>query len=89
MALVIKGKHAYNFKNKENQQISGIQLHCLQQHPSPTEGYLVEVLSIVWTKPIYPMAEQLPLESVITPIYNKYGKIEDIVLVSKPGDEKK
>ena len=40
-------------------------------------------------KPIYPMAIGFPFGAVVTPIYNKYGKVDDFILKSVPGDEAK
>lgn len=88
MAFILKGRHDYNFKSKDGNQVSGCQLHLIQQNAT-SEGFLVEQVSIPVTKPAYTIAVQLPFESVITLVYNKYGKVDDILLVGKPGDEKK
>lgn len=87
MALKIMGKKYYDFTNTEKQRFTGLKLHCIQECASPTEGYLVEVVSIGSNKPIYSQVDAFPFGTVITPVYNRYGKIEDIILKSLPGDD--
>ena len=74
MAFIITGKHMYDFTNDKNQRFTGVKLHCLQELSSPTEGQL---------------AIGFPFGAVVTPIYNKYGKVDDFILKSVPGDEAK
>lgn len=88
MALVITGKHIYDFTNDKGQRFSGIKLHCVQELPSPTEGRLTEVISIGIDKPAYPMAAGFPFGAVVNPVYNKYGKVDDFILKSLPEDDK-
>lgn len=89
MALRVLGRKHYDYTNEKGQRYTGVKLHCVQVNSTPEEGFLTEVVSVGSSKPIYPVAVSLPFESVITPIYNRFGKIDDIVLVSRPGDEKK
>ncbi|MCI9438646.1 MAG: hypothetical protein HFH85_16090 [Lachnospiraceae bacterium] len=87
MALKIMGKKYYDFTNTEKQRFTGLKLHCIQEFPSPTEGYLVEIVSIGSSKAIYTQVDSFPYGTIITPVYNRYGKIEDVILKSLPGDE--
>ena len=89
MAFIITGRHMYDFTNDKNQRFTGVKLHCLQELSSPTEGQLTEVISVGSDKPIYPMAIGFPFGAVVTPIYNKYGKVNEFILKSVPGDAEK
>lgn len=89
MALKVVGKKYYDFTNKEGQRVQGLKLHCLQEHPTPDEGYLTELVSVGISKPIYSQADSIAFGSIITPVYNRYGSLQDIILVSMPDDKKK
>lgn len=89
MALVLLGKKYYDYTNEKGQRFQGVKLHCIQQNSTPAEGTLTEVVSVGSNKPIYATVESFPFETVITPIYNRYGRVDDIVVVSYPGDGKK
>lgn len=87
MALVVLGKRGYNF-TKDGQTFIGVKLHCREEFPAPDVGYLTEVLSVGDRKSIYHTVLSLPFGAVITPIYDKYGKIQDIIVKSLPEEDK-
>lgn len=87
MALKLVGKKAYDYTNDKGDRYTGIKLHCVQEVASPVEGYLTEVIPVGSTKPIYSQANEFPFGTVFNPVYNRYGKIEDFILKSLPGDK--
>lgn len=89
MALKILGKKYYDFTSKEGQRVQGLKLHCVQDQPSSTEGFLTELISVGFNKPIYTTVDSYPFGTLITPVYNRYGSIEDVILVSLPEGTKK
>lgn len=84
MALIIKGRKNIDFHNKEGEHIQGVKLHCIYQESSPTEGQLCELIFVGINKPIYPTACQFPFGTVITPVYNRNGKVDDFILRELP-----
>lgn len=87
MALKVVGKRYYDFTNDKNQRFTGVKLHCIQEFSTQKEGFLTEVISVGSDKPVYPIADELIFGTVITPVYNRYGRIDDIIVKSLPGDE--
>ena len=87
MALKLVGKKAYDYTNEKVDRYTGIKVHCVQEHASPLEGYLVETISVSSTKPIFSQANEFPFGTVFTPVYDRYGKIQDMILKSLPEDK--
>lgn len=87
MALKLVGKKAYDYTNEKGQNYTGIKMHCVQDRPSETEGYLVETISVGTNKPVFATADDLPFGTIFTPVYDRYGRIQDIMIVSLPGDK--
>lgn len=89
MAYVYLGKKPYKFTNKEDGVVyTGIRMHCIAEVPAPGEGQLTEVFSIGTNKSGFANADSLPFGSIVNPVYNRFGKVDDIIVISRP-DEKK
>lgn len=86
MALKLMGKKYYDYTNDKNQRYTGVKLHCIQELSTPQEGFLTETVSVGSQKPIYYQCDTLPFGSVFTPVYDRYGRIQDIILKSLPED---
>lgn len=90
MALIYLGKKPYTWTNPDTKiTYSGIKMHCMQELPSPGEGYLTDVVKIPVNSAIYPTAESLPFKTVFTPVYDRYGRIADIIVKSYPDENGK
>lgn len=89
MALVLMGKRYYDFTNDKDQNFKGVKLHCIQEFESQQEGTLTEVISVNTRHPIYHVADQLLFGTVFTPVYNRYGRMEDIIVKAEPDVGKK
>lgn len=92
MAFILEGKREMSFTGTDGSQISGVQLHLVQQFSVQSKdisGRLVEKEFVSANKPCYTLAEQIPIGSVITVIYNKRGKVDDLVLVESPSPDSK
>lgn len=79
MALILAGRNESSFKGSDGNQVTGITLHLLEDIPDPVNGTHVERFYIHEKKPGYETAKTIPFGSVITPVYNRYGKVEDII----------
>lgn len=86
MAMILTGKRYYDFENEKKQRFQGLKLHCVQRNMAQDQGYLTELLGVGSSSPIYPLADSLKFGSVITPVYDKYGRVTDIVLVEEQKD---
>lgn len=84
MALVLMGKRYYDFTNDKDQNFKGVKLHCIQEFSTQNEGTLTDVISVNSRSPIYHIADQLEFGTVFTPVYNRYGRMEDIVVKALP-----
>lgn len=83
--MKVVGRRKYQFTNKETgEMIVGVSLHCLENSPDPSEGQLATTLSVVSAKPCYSLALGIPFGSEVTPVYNKYGKVDDILIRDTP-----
>lgn len=80
MALIYIGKHYYDYTNDKGENYKGVHLHCIPEYKSPAEGLLSEVLKVRNISSIYPLADGLKIGSKINPIYDKYGRVADIIL---------
>lgn len=89
MALKLMGKKTYDYTNDKGIRYTGIKLHCIQQYSTPQEGFLTETVSVGTSKPIFPMADGFEFGTIFTPVYDKYGRINDLILVSLPEDKEK
>lgn len=61
---------------------NGVRLHVTEVR-SNVEGFAVDKLNITSTKPRFNEICGIPVGSEIIPIYNKYGKVDDVQSVSK------
>lgn len=92
MAYVLEGKREMSFTGQDGKIISGVQLHLVQQfsvNSADIKGRLVEKEFVSANKPCYALAEQIPIGSIISVVYNKRGKVDDLVLVESPSDNPK
>lgn len=89
MALKLVGKKSYDYTNDKGVRYTGIKLHCVQQHATSQEGFLTEIVSVGTNKPIYSQANEYAFGTIFTPVYDKYGRIQDLILVSLPEDKEK
>lgn len=82
--MKVIGKKRYAIQ-RDGKLYVGISLHCTYPATQDgAEGDLTESFSIGDTKPGYPTALSVALGSEITPSYNKYGKVDDIVVMPDP-----
>lgn len=84
MALVLMGRKFYDFTNDKGQNYKGIKLHCLQEFATPQEGTLTEVVSVSENNPAYAVAVAMPFNCLFTPVYNRYGRIDDLIVRDEP-----
>lgn len=85
MALILVGRSDYQFTTKEGTLITGTMLHCLDNVSADGKGYRVDKFSLSNTKPAYATAQTIPLGAVVTPVYNRYGKVDDIIWKTPEG----
>ncbi|AXH73577.1 MAG: hypothetical protein [Inoviridae sp.] len=90
MALKLVGRHESEFVAKDGSgMIKGINLHCVDTEEDPVHGSRVERLYIHSAKPGYESSKGIPFGSILTPIYNRFGKVEDITWREAPAPAKK
>ena len=76
------GKKTYSVQNNGS-EYRGITCHCVESATPPAVGQLCVVFSVGDTKPGYPMVQSLQVGDDITPVYNRFGKVDDVVLHKK------
>lgn len=81
--MEVVGRRGYEMKNDDG-VYTGVTLHCIEAGPTPESGRLCVKVSIGTRKPGYEKACSVPFGSVITPVYNRFGKTEDIIINSTP-----
>lgn len=81
MALVLVGRVKSDSPSREDpkRRIIGVNLHCIQDVVDPEQGQTVERLYVYETKAGYKKAFTIPFGSFVTPVYNRFGKVEDII----------
>ncbi len=78
----IVGKEKVDYLSKKtNQQVSGVRLHVLQADVR-VEGFAAEGVFISSKYANYDEVANLPLGSEIIIIYNRFGSVQDIQIVS-------
>ncbi len=78
----IVGKEKVDYLSKKtNQQVNGVRLHVLQPD-NKVEGYAAEAVFISSKHASYDAVANLPLGSEIIIIYNRFGSVQDIQIVS-------
>lgn len=90
MAMILKGRQLTKFKAQDGTELKGVNLQLMSQNPVNTEfiqGYTVDTVFVLSSKPTYDQLLDLPIDSIITIIRNKRGKYDDFILVSLPGDK--
>lgn len=81
--MKIVGKQTMSFKSKETGElITGIKLHYSEENDK-VQGLAVGTEFVVEAKDCYNDALSLPLNASVQFIYNKYGKVDGIVLLEK------
>lgn len=81
MALVLVGRTDSDSPSREDptRRIIGVNLHCIDDVADPVVGQRVQRLYVYESKVGYRKAYDIPFGSFITPVYNRWGKIDDII----------
>lgn len=87
--MKVVGRKKYSFASKDGGLVTGVSLHCLEKAADPSEGEVALTLSVSSTKACYGTVLSVPFGSEITPVYNRYGKVDDILLKPNPIAERK
>ena len=73
------GKKTYNCTNN-GAEYRGITCHCIEPAVPPAVGELCVTFSVGDTKPGYSVVLSLQVGDEITPVYNRFGKVDDVVV---------
>ena len=76
------GKKTYDVQNN-GASYHGITCHCVEPATPPAVGQLCVTFSVGDTKPGYPVVQSLQVGDEITPVYNRFGKVDDVVIRRK------
>lgn len=76
------GKKTYSVSNN-GAEYHGITCHCVEPATPPAVGQLCVTFSVGDTKPGYPVVQSLQVGDEITPVYNRFGKVDDVVVHKK------
>ncbi len=85
----IVGKEMVDYlSRKSNQQVTGIKLHIIRPD-NRVEGFAAESVFISSKSALYEAVTSYPLNTEVLIMYNRYGSVEDVKLVTadtgKPG----
>lgn len=78
MAVKIVGKQNVDFSNDKGERIQGIKLHILGSDRN-VNGWAVFTEFINPSSSAYNTALDLPLDSFVTLVYNRKGKVDEII----------
>lgn len=78
--MKVVGKELYE-SDFEGKHYSGIRFYITDQKVG-VEGFLTDVVKVPSTKPRFQEICAIPLGVDIVPIYNRYGRVEDINVLS-------
>lgn len=80
MALKLVGRFESEFEAQDHSgKIRGVNLHCIETEEDPRGGLRVERLYIHERRPGYLTSQGIPFGSIVTPVYNRYGKVDDLI----------
>ncbi len=77
--MKVVGKRSYEMQ-KDGSTYTGMVLHCVYPAAAPAVGELTQTLSVGSMKPGYATACNVPIGAEVTPVYNRFGKVEDVVV---------
>ena len=61
----------------------GITCHCVEKATPPAVGELCVTFSVGDNKPGFSVVQSLQVGDEITPVYNRFGKVDDVVVHRK------
>lgn len=76
------GRKAYHCEDK-GIAYDGFTCHCIEKAVPPAVGELCVTFAMGTTKPGYSTVLTLQPGDEITPVYNRYGKVDDIIVHRK------
>lgn len=79
MAVKVVGKQNVDFKNDKGEKIEGVKLHLVGDDPHVT-GKAVFTQFFKSGTSLYSQAVQLPNESEVVLVYDRKGKVDDIII---------
>lgn len=82
--LTVVGMRTYSMKGDDGRDYNGITFHCTGAEVPPTEGAGVLTYKFSLSSRILGELEEVPgVGDVISPSYNRYGKVDDISFISR------
>ena len=74
----IVGKRNVDYINKQNRQVTGVELHLMGKDKN-VEGTCVELVFISSRSNFYEDVLATPLGTVVTLTYNRWGNVEGVI----------
>lgn len=89
MAVFVVGKKYYDWTNPDDKKrYQGLKLHVVDELENPKSGKLVDTVKVSDMSPVYPLADSIPFGSLVTIVYDKYGRPQDFIMKSSPDGQK-
>ena len=77
--MKVVGRKDYSMV-KDGVTYNGVTVHCLEPAVPPAVGSLCVHLSVGTNKPGYLVASTLEPGMEVVPVYNRFGKVEDLIV---------
>lgn len=82
--LAIVGMRTYRMRGDDGREYAGITFHCTGADIPPTEGAGVSTYKFSLSQRVLEGMEEVPgVGDVISPLYNRYGKVSDVEFVER------